>query len=550
MISEHNFNYGHCLSASTQPAIGNLINFLRDPARRFTFVLGAGVSIDSGLPDWDRLVTRIAAKVDPEKHAKLALADRDEPMRKAEYVVQMRLASTPGSVSSVVQEALYQGVTRISPGSLAQSICSLFLALGDRASVITTNFDEVVETALNYPTMPRVKAFTLDDTGGWNTALSTAGTLPIMHLHGILPRSGDATRPLILTEAHFLVYGNKARKLFREALKSSVVVFVGVSLTDPNLVGPLWDTRDDVRDCFALSVPAPANAAEDIFDIRAYSLRKSEYLETTLKIQTIFLKSYSQLEQLVSELVVSTKDLANYDSRDPAISSGYGFRFSRTLEGCYATLGSTSGAGITLPARVNAANGLQAELTSGGRIANLLDNLRGDPGLVARFNDMKKEARDTTAHSDEFGLALWLRAANHTPDHIYSINLIASTGTILLGERQHMPFTNVRIEPYSPYLEPRAVSRGTSLFRDLPRRDALTGWVSGIAVPVRQIEDVNDAAGKPYNRSLTVGAICLTTTGHISNRVPPISWLAALDTDQKAKLAAELELIARDLLGI
>lgn len=552
VISPTQFNDGYTLSPSTQPAIKSLIDLLRDPSEHFTFVVGAGVSLDSGLPDWDKLVRRIAEKITPPVHAHMALADRDEPMRKAEYVIQMRLASTGGGIESIVQDSLYEKVSGLSPGSLAQSLCELILALERRASIITTNFDEVLEASLDsLGASPRIQRFTLKQRKQWKGVLSNPSSdIPIMHLHGVLPRVGTAKRPFILTESHFLRYGKDARRVVKQALDASTVVFVGVSMTDPNLIGPLWDTRHSRGNCFVLVVPSPSTRHEAIEQVRAYSLKKNEYLETALAVTTVFLKSYGQLDQFVRELVVATKEPASYDSNDPLTSTRYGHRLMRTLRRCYDKLGSIAPSyDIPNSGRIAAAVELQSALDHGA-IGQELSALRHNHNVKTEYSQARAQIHDTTTEPERFGLALWLRAVGTTIDTIYSISLVASTTNVYLLSSPSMPFSNVTIEPESPYLEPRALFRGVPVSRDLPRTDPITGWRAGIAVPIRALEDVLDQSGHTYRKSVTIGAICLTTTGYISAAKPPLSLLSVLDSQQKERLVAKLEFLARDLLDI
>ena len=84
VISHDQLDRGHSLSLTVQPEIATLINSLRSERNKFTFLVGAGASIDAGLPDWRSLLNNIANQV-PKGLDGLLRADPDELMRKAEH---------------------------------------------------------------------------------------------------------------------------------------------------------------------------------------------------------------------------------------------------------------------------------------------------------------------------------------------------------------------------------------------------------------------------------------------------------------------------------
>ena len=60
------------ISFKSQPALGSLLEAL-EGKQRITFMLGAGVSRDAGLPGWERLVSRIIELADDEDQGGLRL---------------------------------------------------------------------------------------------------------------------------------------------------------------------------------------------------------------------------------------------------------------------------------------------------------------------------------------------------------------------------------------------------------------------------------------------------------------------------------------------
>lgn len=252
-------------------------------ATSLTIFAGAGVSLDKGSPDWDGLIVGVTA-------AQLARegTDPDDARRSAElFLAQVgrfeaasaakRVLRTEKALRSEICHQLYDDWAE--GGPLAASIAELALYWkidGRDVAVITTNYDDNIETAGNSAAGRHVAklAAEFDITMTSQTppdlrpndndfdvrALGREvelqpGEIPVYHLHGLLRRYGRHEGDIIFCERDFVLAGLKLgtrrlgsrdwrAQLILRRLRNSTCLFIGTSLTDPNVVRHLIDTRD------------------------------------------------------------------------------------------------------------------------------------------------------------------------------------------------------------------------------------------------------------------------------------------------------------------
>lgn len=210
-------------------------------------VLGAGASAGMGLPDWPELVRRCledaGISYDPRD-----LAGNPSGERLGLYIDRVEEKFPRNEYHSRVADALYRGVT------LGTDICQapLLIALGAllmgsrRGSVrdvVTFNFDVVLEyylslhgyTIQTYDSLPQLR---------------TAADVRIAHINGALGHSAHPLAPptRLVFSARSMHERSGAlfepwEQLFRELLQSHLVLFVGLSGSDP-LLFPLLTAVD------------------------------------------------------------------------------------------------------------------------------------------------------------------------------------------------------------------------------------------------------------------------------------------------------------------
>jgi len=224
---------------------------------RVALFLGAGVSIDAGLPDWSSLVNALFVSfVDKQLLDSESLREDEvdaivsrlqelsdpSPLLTSRYL-RRGIGESPTDDSAFighVAKALYRskGATR-EPRGLALALARFCVPRrtgpGVRA-IVTYNFDDLIERALG---RAQVEHQSVADDG----IIVDEGRLPVFHVHGFLPRDDEENglRPnaLVFSEERYHTLGQDpyhwSNMVQLGLLKDTTALFVGLSLTDPNL---------------------------------------------------------------------------------------------------------------------------------------------------------------------------------------------------------------------------------------------------------------------------------------------------------------------------
>lgn len=260
---------------------------LRDEwkARRLTIVVGAGASVQSGLPSWYSVLDEMLFRYVEGKHRKTLvgpLSDRirehmrarlqgESPIVMAHYLRSQY--SSDAQFLKLVHSALYRSVGGSpKPGPITRAIARLANDLhGSLKSVITFNYDDLVESALNAQGVPNTSVWQASHWAGVNG-------LPVYHPHGFLPFKMKKGEPywVVLSEsdyhAQYATPHSWSNIVFTQALLDSTCLFVSTSLTDPNLRRMLDVMHQSTRErfhYFMWETPAPGAISDAVEEVSA-----------------------------------------------------------------------------------------------------------------------------------------------------------------------------------------------------------------------------------------------------------------------------------------
>lgn len=229
--------------------VANAITEIAAHSGEITMFVGAGVSMEAELPSWNALVRELlvgASRAGDEEDAVSAWADtvlQEGPLAAA--AVAESLYPDDATFRRALRDVLYaRDPSTYVPGALAGQIAWLKERLGARLSILTVNYDGLLEAAL--------AERGLEPASYVRARSEPAAKAAVWHLHGRLIRAASGKSwyregNLVLSEGSYVrsTTGTFPQEFVAQRLRGSLCVFVGLSMTDPNFIRWLYKSADE-----------------------------------------------------------------------------------------------------------------------------------------------------------------------------------------------------------------------------------------------------------------------------------------------------------------
>ncbi|MFA8435424.1 MAG: SIR2 family protein [Marinifilaceae bacterium] len=291
--------------------IKSLSNSLKDG--RLTLVCGAGVSIGANIPSWNELLLRLLESMmkkisnsNPFSLKNISTREFQRKIGSSSLVMSKYLKSNLGKdFLNELRDALYQD--NPTTCELIEAIVELSRPQRDGNpidSIITFNFDALIEENLG---ANNIKYKAIDNEGVRNQA----NELPIYHVHGYLPRKGriSSNRDVVFSEdayhTQFIEPFSWSNLIQLNKLSQNTCLFVGMSLTDPNLrrlldVANRKESSKFLNHYVIKKTPEIANSNGQIDDLMIF-LEEQDANELGLNV--IWVEKFDEIPNILKQMI-------------------------------------------------------------------------------------------------------------------------------------------------------------------------------------------------------------------------------------------------------
>lgn len=197
--------------------------------------LGAGVCASAGLPDWNSLLKRIIEEgsiITNDDFENICYELDHSNLMIARYIEKNISTKDKGDIKNIIRKILYNP-NGLSESDLIKSICKIIKNQDKVRSVITYNYDTLIEEELENEGK---KSFSV-----YKNNRDVGNSFPVYHVHGVIfpEESKDDSEEIVLSEEDYhRVYSkiydwSNVEQL--HALTRCTCFFIGLSMKDPNL---------------------------------------------------------------------------------------------------------------------------------------------------------------------------------------------------------------------------------------------------------------------------------------------------------------------------
>lgn len=286
---------------------------LREALRRgrLTLVCGAGVSVEAGIPAWGDLLVRLLGTMMERisKHHSLVVerntaTEFQKQHGASSLILGKYLKNNLGrDFQSEMRDALY--ASKPAKSNIIDSIVKLSRPQRDNKpldSIITFNFDCLIEENLSSNSIPNKPIFSESIKHG-------SHEFPVYHVHGYLPRTGripDAMELVFSEDAYhnqFIDPFSWSNLMLLNKLTQNTCLFIGVSLTDPNmrrLLDVAWRKNPDKERSHYIVKRSPQSPERDVLDEISKLLEEQD--ANALGLNVVWINEFDEMPGVLNEI--------------------------------------------------------------------------------------------------------------------------------------------------------------------------------------------------------------------------------------------------------
>lgn len=258
---------------------------------------GAGVSASAKIPDWQTLLKRLLADgsiISLDDFENVYKSMNSSNLLTARYI-EKSLNANKKVIVEKIRQLLYSNDS-FRESCLIATICELILKQKNLRSVITYNYDTLIEDCLKTKDKSCFSVY--------KNSRDESNSFPVYHVHGIVFRNNDNELPedIVLTEDDYhRVYSevfdwSNVEQL--HALTRCTCFFIGLSLNDPNLRRLLEIAQRDSGKSVRHYVFLERESAYDEVEKAEKDFQIRENMLADLGLNVIWYKGYDEHREL------------------------------------------------------------------------------------------------------------------------------------------------------------------------------------------------------------------------------------------------------------
>ncbi len=284
---------------------------------RLTLVCGAGISVSAGVPSWNELLLRLLktmiTRMSTDHSLSMSSVDADRfhsRYSSSSLIVGKYLKNNLGKdFLKELRDALY--VSNPQSCEILDSIVNLSRPQRDGKpldSIITFNFDTLLEENLEKLNIEHKAVY-------GEGVRNLPNELPVYHVHGYLPRKGRIPQNMevVFSEdayhSQFIEPFSWSNLIQLNKLSQNTCMFIGMSLTDPNLrrlldVANRKNPEKTLNHYFIKKTPSNSKS-KDTMDKLALLLEEQDANE--LGLSMIWVEDFAEIPQILNKITLTIK---------------------------------------------------------------------------------------------------------------------------------------------------------------------------------------------------------------------------------------------------